>query len=39
MYEPAHEAAYARIVDFVHDHSTAKIGLQLGHSGARAPRG
>jgi anthraniloyl-CoA monooxygenase len=35
MYEPAHEAAYARIVDFVHDHSTAKIGLQLGPLGRK----
>ena len=27
--------AWARIVDFVHAHSTAKIGLQLGHSGRK----
>ena len=27
--------AFARIVDFVHDHSTAKIGMQLGHSGPK----
>ena len=27
--------AFARIVRFVHEHSDAKIGLQLGHSGAK----
>ncbi|MEO6997293.1 MAG: bifunctional salicylyl-CoA 5-hydroxylase/oxidoreductase [Terracoccus sp.] len=27
--------AWARTVDFVHDQSTAKIGLQLGHSGRK----
>ncbi len=27
--------AWARVVDFVHGHSTAKIGLQLGHSGRK----
>jgi anthraniloyl-CoA monooxygenase len=27
--------AWARIVDFVHENSTAKIGLQLGHSGRK----
>ena len=26
---------WARIVRFVHEHSTAKIGLQLGHAGAK----
>ena len=35
LYEPEHETAYRRIVDFVHDFSTAKIGLQLGHSGRK----
>ena len=35
LYEPAHEAGYRRIVDFVHQHSNAKIGLQLGHSGRK----
>jgi anthraniloyl-CoA monooxygenase len=35
LYEPEHEAAWTRIVDFVHAHSTAKIGLQLGHSGRK----
>ena len=27
--------AWARIVDFVHGHSTAKIGVQLGHAGPK----
>ncbi len=35
MYAPEHEAAWARIVDFVHTRSAAKIGLQLGHSGRK----
>ncbi|MDQ1624730.1 MAG: anthraniloyl-CoA monooxygenase, partial [Actinomycetota bacterium] len=35
LYEPEHEAAYTRIVDFVHSHTTAAIGLQLGHSGRK----
>ena len=33
--QPGHETAYRRIVDFVHDFSAAKIGLQLGHSGRK----
>jgi len=35
MYAPAHGAAWKRITDFVHDHSAAKFGLQLGHSGGK----
>ena len=35
LYAPEHEAAYARIVEFVHEFSSAKIGLQLGHSGRK----
>ena len=35
LYRPEHEAAYKRIVDFVHGSTTAKIGLQLGHSGRK----
>jgi anthraniloyl-CoA monooxygenase len=35
MYSPAHEAAWRRIVDFVHSETHAKIGIQLGHSGAK----
>ncbi len=35
MYLPEHEAAFKRLVDFVHAHTPAKIGLQLGHSGRK----
>jgi anthraniloyl-CoA monooxygenase len=35
LYAPAHEAAWKRIVDFVHAETDAKIGIQLGHSGAK----
>jgi anthraniloyl-CoA monooxygenase len=35
MYQPAHVAAWKRIVDFVHHWSGAKICLQLGHSGPK----
>ncbi len=36
MYAPEHVGAWRRIVDFVHTHSQAKIGLQLGHAGRKA---
>jgi anthraniloyl-CoA monooxygenase len=35
MYIPEHESAWRRIVEFVHDRTDAKIGLQLGHSGRK----
>jgi len=35
MYAPAHTMAWKRIVDFIHQNSDAKIGLQLGHAGAK----
>ena len=35
MYKPEHVAAWKRIVDFVHRHSRAKIGMQLGHAGRK----
>ncbi len=35
MYRPEHVAAWRRIVDFVHRHSRAKIGLQLAHAGRK----
>jgi anthraniloyl-CoA monooxygenase len=35
IYTPEQERAWARVVDFVHSDSTAKIGLQLGHSGRK----
>jgi anthraniloyl-CoA monooxygenase len=34
-YKPEHEAAWTRIVDFVHGETEAKICLQIGHSGAK----
>jgi anthraniloyl-CoA monooxygenase len=35
MYAPEHEDGWRRIVDFVHGWSSARIGLQLGHSGRK----
>jgi len=35
LYAPEHEAAWKRIVDFVHAETEAKICAQLGHSGAK----
>ena len=35
IWTEAQAAAWARIVDFVHQNSSAKIGLQLGHSGPK----
>jgi anthraniloyl-CoA monooxygenase len=36
MYRPEHVVAWRRITSFVHAHSTARIGLQLGHAGRKA---
>jgi anthraniloyl-CoA monooxygenase len=35
LWNEAHRDAWTRIVRFVHEYSTAKIGLQLGHSGGK----
>ncbi|QEL22461.1 bifunctional salicylyl-CoA 5-hydroxylase/oxidoreductase [Bosea sp. F3-2] len=35
LWSDAQEAAWKRIVDFVHGHSAAKICLQLGHAGRK----
>ena len=35
IYEDAHEAAWKRIVDFVHAQSETKFCLQLGHAGRK----
>ncbi|WP_310632462.1 bifunctional salicylyl-CoA 5-hydroxylase/oxidoreductase [Paraburkholderia sp.] len=35
LYAPEHVTAWKRIVDFVHAQSDAKIGVQIGHSGAK----
>jgi anthraniloyl-CoA monooxygenase len=35
MYRPEHVPAWGRVVDFVHLHSRARIGLQLSHAGRK----
>jgi anthraniloyl-CoA monooxygenase len=35
LYTPQHADAWKGIVDFVHEHSFAKIGIQLGHAGRK----
>jgi anthraniloyl-CoA monooxygenase len=35
LWNDAQESAFKRIVDFVHASSSAKIGMQLGHSGPK----
>jgi anthraniloyl-CoA monooxygenase len=35
LYTAEQEDAWQRVVDFVHGHSDAKIGIQLGHSGRK----
>jgi len=35
LYAPEHEAAWKRIVDFVHAETDARIAIQLGHSGPK----
>jgi anthraniloyl-CoA monooxygenase len=35
LWNDDQEAAWRRIVDFVHSHSESKIGLQIGHSGRK----
>ncbi len=35
LYTTEHQAAWTRVVDFVHSRSSAKIALQLGHAGRR----
>jgi len=35
IWNDAQEEAWARIVGFVHEHSEARIGLQIGHSGRK----
>ncbi len=35
LWNTTHRDAWARIVRFTHEHSSAKIGLQLGHAGAK----
>jgi anthraniloyl-CoA monooxygenase len=35
IYDDAHVGPWKRIVDFVHERSHAKVGLQLGHAGRK----
>lgn len=35
LYAPEHEAAWARLVDFVHAETEAKLCAQIGHSGRK----
>jgi anthraniloyl-CoA monooxygenase len=35
LYTPEQEAAWKRVVDFVHAQTPARIGVQLGHSGRK----
>jgi anthraniloyl-CoA monooxygenase len=35
LYKPEHESAFARLVEFVHQRTPAKVGVQLGHSGRK----
>jgi anthraniloyl-CoA monooxygenase len=35
LYAPQHEAAWKRIVDFVHAETDARIAIQVGHSGPK----
>ncbi|OIQ31283.1 MAG: oxidoreductase [Alphaproteobacteria bacterium MedPE-SWcel] len=35
LYDPAHEVAWSRVTDFVHDQAGAKICCQIGHSGRK----
>jgi len=36
LYKPEHTAAFKRIADWIHAHTDAKFGIQLGHAGAKA---
>jgi anthraniloyl-CoA monooxygenase len=35
MYKPEHVTAWRRIVEFVHAHTSARVGLQLAHAGRK----
>ncbi len=36
LYAPEHEAAWKRVVDFIHSQTDAKICCQIGHAGRKA---
>ncbi|MEE4120840.1 MAG: bifunctional salicylyl-CoA 5-hydroxylase/oxidoreductase [Paracoccaceae bacterium] len=35
LYDPSHEAAWTRLVDFVHAETDAKLCMQIGHAGRK----
>lgn len=35
LYKDEHVGAWKRIVDFIHDHTPAKVAIQLGHAGRK----
>jgi anthraniloyl-CoA monooxygenase len=35
LYRPKHVKAWARVVEFVHEHTGAKLGIQLAHAGRK----
>lgn len=35
LYAPAHQTAWSRVTDFVHQHTDARICCQIGHSGRK----
>ncbi|MGE3403752.1 MAG: FAD-dependent monooxygenase [Vicinamibacterales bacterium] len=35
LYRDAHVDGWTRVVDFVHEHTPSKIGIQLGHAGRK----
>ena len=35
MYKPEHVSAWRRVTHFVHQHSDAKVGIQLAHAGRK----
>jgi anthraniloyl-CoA monooxygenase len=35
MYKPEHVGAWSRVVEFVHRHTRARIGMQLAHAGRK----
>ena len=39
LYDDAHVPAWRRVTEFVHRHSRAKIGIQLGHAGRKGSTG
>ena len=35
LWRPEHASAWRRVTDFIHRHTTAKAGLQIGHAGRK----